>query len=199
MKTYVNQPSVRYGWSFRHAQNSGFTLLELIIVLLVIAILSAIVAPAWVTFLNYRRVTVAQNQLLGAIRDTQNIAARQNRIWQISFRQTDQGVQWVSHPANQVPEEASWNSLDPGVRLDLEKNDKIENETTLQLSKGIYRIQFNHKGSTNGQLGRITLTTTNDDRKDGNKLRRCVIVSTLLGAVRLGEGRSRAENGKYCY
>jgi hypothetical protein len=55
-------------------------------------------------------------------------------------------------------------------------------------------MQFNHYGEVNGQLGRITLSTI--DQAD---TKRCVMISTLLGAMRKGEDHVKKKDGKHCY
>jgi hypothetical protein len=71
-----------------------------------------------------------------------------------------------------------------------------ENESTLdKLSNGVRRVQFDYIGSVPlSQLGRITLSS-----KSGGQAKRCVFVSTLLGAMRTAKENSKPEGSKYCY
>ena len=55
-------------------------------------------------------------------------------------------------------------------------------------------MQFNYKGNTNGQLGRITLSL-----RSGGTAKRCVFVSTLLGGMRTAKDQAQPKDGKYCY
>lgn len=164
----------------------GFTLLETIVVLMIIGILFAIVAPAWNHLLNVQRLNTAQEEIFQAIRTAQS-NAKLNRIdWQFSLRSANGTVQWAIHSKAAPVSEVSWNSLDSSVRLD--------EETSLDLEREIRRVQFNERGSVNGQLGRVTLSGN-----IGGRTKRCVIVSTLLGAIRNGTDHTAARDGKYCY
>jgi hypothetical protein len=95
-------------------------------------------------------------------------------------------LQWVTHQEGTTPPDSFWNSLDPNVQLDP--------ETTLRRVRGVWRVEFNHLGRVNGQLGRITLSG-----KSGGRAKRCVVVSTLLGTLRKASNRTTPRDGKYCY
>jgi Tfp pilus assembly protein FimT len=155
-----------------------------VIIVAVIGILAAIGAPAWIGFWNTQQLNFARDEVYQAMRQAQGNARHNRVIWQASFRQQDGSVQWTIHPANVTP--TSWNNLSESIALD--------NETTLRLSKGVHQVQFDEDGNVNGQLGRITLSG-----KAGGRTKRCVIVSTLIGSMRIGEDRARKQDGKICY
>lgn len=166
----------------------GFTLQELLVVITVMGILAAIAAPPSLALYHTSQVNTARSQVHQIIRQAQREALRHHVSWQASFRDVDGTVQWAVHPVTTLPALANWQNLNAGVRIDLEA-------TTFVPSGGIYRTQFNHKGHAN-ILGRLTLSTATS----GGKIKRCVIVSTLLGAVRDGRGHTRPDqNGRYCY
>lgn len=180
--------------------NHGFTLIEAIIVIFIIGILSAIAVPNWLALLNAQRLNAAQDQVYRAMHEAQSNAKRDKLTWQTSFQQVNVAgknvIQWVVHPASVTPTTANWNNLEPNIRLD--------DETTLQNSDGVRRVQFDYQGNVvlnpnqNLGLGRITLSITN-----GGKVKRCVFVSTMLGALRPAKEhpKPQIENGKsyYCY
>ncbi len=161
-------------------------MLEVIIVIVVAGILSAIAAISWTMLLNTFRLNTANDEVFQAIRTAQQNAKRNRIDWQASFRQTNGVVQWAVHPDSIVPQEFQWKSLDQAIRLD--------NETTLRKVKDVYQVQFNHLGAVHGQLGRITLSG-----KIGGRAKRCVIVSTLLGTLRTSADRTKPVDNKYCY
>jgi prepilin-type N-terminal cleavage/methylation domain-containing protein len=179
--------------SVRTRKSLGLTMLEILVVIVIIGVLFAIANPVWSSLLNKQRLNTAKNQAFQAIRTAQH-QAKLNRVdWQVSFREVNGLVQWVTHSPNTTPSESSWYSLDPNVRID--------NETTLYFDriKQIYQMRFNHLGRVSfgqvgGQLGRITFSGKAD-----SKTKRCVIVSTLLGAMRESEENAKPSNNKYCY
>jgi prepilin-type N-terminal cleavage/methylation domain-containing protein len=166
---------------------SGFTLLEVSVVVLVVGILAAIAAPVWFHLMNVMSLDIAQDQVSQAIHKTQNNAKLNRIVWEFGIRQSAKGqVQWAIYPAQSDPMAAVWHDLDSHINLD--------SETSLREVKGIRRIQFNYLGAANGQLGRVTLSI-----EGGGRLKRCVIVSTLLGAIRTSTEQPRLMDGKQCW
>jgi prepilin-type N-terminal cleavage/methylation domain-containing protein len=181
---------------------AGFTLLETIIVVSIIGILSASAAPSWFNLINRQRLNTAQSQVYQAMQQARSQAMLQKVTWQVSFRQAQVGsqqvVQWSRHQANITPAANSWHNLDSNIRLD--------DETTLPNSNGVRRVRFNYYGCPVYQIndecgqtsilskGRLTLSA-----QKGGRIKRCVIVSTLLGAVRTAKENPKQKDGKYCY
>jgi prepilin-type N-terminal cleavage/methylation domain-containing protein len=184
------------------SSTAGFTLLETITVVSIIGILSGIAAPNWLNFINRQRLNTGQSQVYQAMLQARSQAMLQKVTWQVSFRQaavgSQQVVQWSVHQANIIPAPNSWHNLDGNIRLD--------DETTLPNSKGVRRVRFNYYGCPVYQIndecgqtsilskGRLTLSA-----QKGGKTKRCVIVSTLLGALRTAKENPKKQDGKYCY
>lgn len=200
---------------------AGYTLLELIIIIAIIGILSAIAAPAWFSFVERQQLNSAQNQVYRAMQEAKSNATREKITWQVSFRQIRLNgkdvVQWSIHPAepaNFIPisvttNNALWHNLDPAVLIDTSKNDQDKYETSLtkQTATGPWRVQFNYYGcpvrQSNDECGQTSLTALGRITlrgKSGSKLRRCIIISTLLGAMRAGKDYPTVDStGKYCH
>ena len=154
-----------------------------------ISILAAIGIPSWLSLLNTTKVNNARSTLYSAMLQAKSKAMQQKVIYQVSFREQDGLGQWAVHPETTNPEDAVWQSLDESIQIDADETTFYQHPST-----GVWRMQFNAKGHANGRLGRVTVSL----RDSGNK-KRCVFVSTLLGALRRGYEHSRANNGRYCY
>lgn len=164
-------------------QTQGFTLLEAITTLVLIGILAAIVAPSWQVLMDKQRLNAARNKAVTALVDGQTRAKRQHVAYEVSFRQHGQQVQWSVYPVGADPLRQNWQNLQDGVKL-LDRP-----ESTMLGRNGIYRIQFNHQGETNGQMGKVTFGSAS-----GGALKRCAIVSNLLGTIREGENKPNRRN-----
>ncbi|MBW4668694.1 MAG: type II secretion system GspH family protein [Cyanomargarita calcarea GSE-NOS-MK-12-04C] len=173
----------------KNRSNSGFTLLEILVVTLAIAILSAIAIPSWLSFVELRRLNTAQGQVYTAMQRAKSQAMKEKVTWQASFRENSDGiVQWAVHPSSAtIISKAQWNDLESGIHLDA--------DTTLQWSNGVRRVRFDFRGTVTPPLGNITLNNENV-----GQAKRCVYVSTILGAMRTGkEHPTPNDSGKYCY
>ncbi|MBN3910028.1 MAG: prepilin-type N-terminal cleavage/methylation domain-containing protein [Nostoc sp. NMS1] len=167
--------------------SSGFTLPEMLIVVVLIGILATLGISNWLAFVETRRLNTAQNEVQLAIYQARSQASKEKLTWQASFREQNGIIQWAVHPATVNPSAANWNNLDSNVRLD--------EETTLSELNGIKQIQFDYRGNVSKPpLGRITLSS-----KYGGKVKRCVIVSTILGAMRTAKEHNTTDNDRYCY
>jgi prepilin-type N-terminal cleavage/methylation domain-containing protein len=157
---------------------AGFTLLEVLTVIFIIALLAAIGIPSWLNWLNTIRLNSSQNQIYSALREAQNKATQQKRTYQVSFREVNDQAQWAVHPSSVPPTDQDWKNFTPLVTI------KTSNTTLYQYSTtGVWRMQFNDKGHSNGRLGRVTVGIRNSN----STKQRCVFVSTLLGAMRKTE------------
>ncbi|MCC5642103.1 type II secretion system GspH family protein [Nostoc sp. CHAB 5824] len=189
MDIRVHLPSLVNAKNFLDKDSSsGFTLPETLVVVLLISILATLGIPNWLAFLDTQRLRTAQNEVHLAMRQAQRQASKEKLTWQASFREQNGIIQWAVHPATINPSDANWNNLDSNVRLDP--------ETTLQLSNDIRKVQFDYRGNAKSpnDLGRITLSS-----RSGGKVKRCVIISTILGAIRTAKEHTTTDDGKYCY
>ncbi|MGD1805906.1 pilus assembly FimT family protein [Dapis sp. BLCC M126] len=209
-------------------QEAGYSLTELTLVVLIIGILAAIVAPGWLGFINKYRLRTSNDRIYQAMFTARRYAMRDKTSWQASFQETSNAIgqpiiKWAVHKAAIAPNDlatSSWKYLEPGIEIDdNEKNDKGKYETTLLIVKPdtnkvtttrtspMYRALFNYKGcpvyNPTEQCTQTSLRAKGRiaiKPQNQDKPKRCAIISTLLGVVRTGEDNPKADNtGKYCH
>ena len=135
-------------------------------------------------------MTTARDQLYLGIRETQTKAQSQRVTWQFSVREANGQVEWAAHPRSVETNFADWKAIEGS------KNFLIDSETTFDKTPNDIRyILFDEDGNTKlHHLGRITLTS-----KSNSSIKRCVIASTVIGAVRTSKEQSVPKSGKTCY
>ncbi len=170
-----------------YRKTSGFTMIELLVVVIAVGILATIAAPAWTAFLNNQRLGTAQNEVYLAVRAAQSNARRTKERWFATFRTLPSGQSQFA--VLRVPENLSvsgftstscdsfpWRNLESSIRVSYVSSvptlgacsnnaryigfDKDGNYTTGLLNAGV-RIRSVHGGG-----------------------RRCVVITTILGSVR---------------
>ncbi|MBD2358168.1 prepilin-type N-terminal cleavage/methylation domain-containing protein [Tolypothrix sp. FACHB-123] len=185
-------------------QDSGFTILEVLVVILIVGVLSAIIAPNWLAFLNRQRLNKASDNLVATLQEAQRQAKRNKRNYSVSFR-TNNNLPEIAIYSGTTP--SNWQSFgkDVGVKqgqVIIGTNLSALNTTTgatvsYNLTTPV-TITYDYMGSLpNANFGPIptgqteppglkivvALPRPGSPTTAGN-LKRCVILQTLIGGVR---------------
>lgn len=173
----------------RGDREAGFTLLESVIVIFLLAAIASIAAPSWIRFVENRRVALAIEELHQAIQAAQRASQTQRTSWRFSLREHNGVIEWAIHPNTQAASTVTtWDALSPSLQLD-------PADTTLASAQGIYYVRFGYRGEVVHRLSTVTLQS-----QSGIAKKRCVVISTLIGATRRGQEQLYPNsNNRYCY
>lgn len=198
------------------ASAAGFTMLEILIIVLIIGIFSALVAPSWLMFINNYRLKLSLDRAYSAMVTARSNAKRDNIAYQASFKQVGETVQVAVHksdiPPAQVPA-GEWKSLEPQIQINTNDTTlrKVNENTNLVKENGtVWRALFNYQGcpvynksdecGLTSILAKGNLTLSHPSLQNGD---RCVIISTILGHKRIAQRQSKPnpdnDKNRYCY
>ncbi|MEH2259375.1 prepilin-type N-terminal cleavage/methylation domain-containing protein [Nostoc sp.] len=186
-------------------QDGGFSLIELIVVLLLVGILAAIAAPGWAAFVNRQRINKFNDAVFAALQQAQREAKNKKLSYSVSFRKnsttqevaifrTDTGI-------------STWKPLGTDIGVSSDKfllgtnlNSTTENTADSTLSYSLNasaKITFDYMGTLpNASFGTpiapsteppglkiVVAVPSSTNPALASNVKRCVIVKTLLGSM----------------
>lgn len=175
---------------------AGFTLLEMIVVVVIVGIIAAIAAPSWLGLMSQQRLGRTNDQVLQAIRRAQAEAKRTGTYREARFDVTSDPPRYAV-----VPVTAAYNTT---LTLTPLPAAQVPWETFGEgnIRANTIRLTDNNANgdsiifSPKGEVVRTTLASTNPAqlpfivtvslRNNNSGARRCTRVETLLGATSQG-------------
>ena len=158
--------------------DKGYTLLELIVVVILLGTLASIAAPGWLGFINRQRVRTVNDRVFQSLRLAQSEAKRTKRDVTITFDKTVDPPKVTFNPA--LPTGGTEQKLDAGG----------------EIKSGTIALTFNKPDPTDPKKSSLTFDYQGNPDKTSfivavaaspNGAKQCAIVETLIGGMRTSD------------
>jgi prepilin-type N-terminal cleavage/methylation domain-containing protein len=179
----------------------GFTLLELLVIVILLGTLAAIAAPGWLGFINRQRVRTVNDRVFQSLRTAQSEAKRSKRDIMVTFNTSaDPATATIGISTNNVPpsiitppiETITFNGggeIKPGQVTVATNATAAYGLDQVPANSIIFDYQGNIKNlppSTNPAITNARFVVSVSPA--GSTAKQCAIVETIIGGMRTGEG-----------
>jgi prepilin-type N-terminal cleavage/methylation domain-containing protein len=148
--------------------NSGFTLVELLMTLIIVGVISALTVPNFLGLMSRNRVNDAALQIEGALKEAQRQAMRRGRQCTINIDTTTKILSNPPAPTNGCLLNAR--NLNSSVQLNFNPNSGT--------------LTFSGKGNIAGNVANPVIVVSMPNRTDQRK---CAVLDGLFGVLRSGD------------
>ncbi|MEG4633905.1 prepilin-type N-terminal cleavage/methylation domain-containing protein [Microcoleus sp. AR_TQ3_B6] len=196
------KPSPNFNKTASRKGEGGFTILELVVIVLILGILSAIAAPSWQAFITRQRVRTVNDRVFQSLRLAQSEAKRTKRDVKLTFNTNASNPPVDPPTVTFTPPLATGGStqtLNGGGEIKrgtiaLSTNATIPGDADIPINSIIFDYQGNVKKlppSTNPatpNVRRFVVTVAPANATSNSSARQCAIVETIIGGMRTAEG-----------
>jgi len=166
-------------WSYI-SNESGFTLMEMLVVIVIVGILGAIAAPSWMAFLSRQKMNSVRGELMSVMREAQVQAQSQRQTIEVTFPDIGALPPGASPLAVSVKKAADSGSGEETILGGGEVADTYHLVADAPVS-----IQFDHDGRvvTGDDIDTPFVIEVIDSNAPPSSQKSCVVVTTVLGGL----------------
>ncbi|MEB3215324.1 MAG: prepilin-type N-terminal cleavage/methylation domain-containing protein [Nostocales cyanobacterium 94392] len=179
--------------------SSGFTLIEVLVVIAMVGVLSAIAAPSWLGFVARQRLNKANDSIFSALQEAQRQAKKTKLNYSVSLKIDNQVAKILVHPDSIEPSKVDdklWKLIGEGLEIKSNQivvgtnltNKNTGNGNTIKSLAGYKTIAFDYTGAlpkdATAPFKIVLATPKSQNSTQPSNLKRCVIVETLIGGMR---------------
>lgn len=166
--------------------STGFTMIELLVVIVIASTLALIAAPGWLSFVNSRRAEAGREQIFQFLRQAQSQAMRNRQVQVVDFVTPANGLPIVRVAGVEQ-------SIDAQVPNNPDEDmfgiEVLNGDTTGCSGDATGCVIFNDRGNLQRQdLGEEGVKIVLTSPKDNEGSKRCVVINSLLGSMRKANG-----------
>ena len=187
------KPTPNFNKTASRKGDKGFTIIELLIIVLMLGIFASIAAPSWLAFINRQRVRTVNDRVLQTLRTAQSEAKRSKRDIIITFDttvdpptatidtnpQTINAITGLPNPPLRTETLNGEGEIKPGtIALTFNKPDSTNPKTS--------SLVFDYQGNPSTTQFVVTVAPANSPPNSSAK--QCARVETLIGGMRTAEG-----------
>lgn len=160
---------------FRHLSRkptAGYTLIEMLAIVVIVAVLAAIATPSWLAYANRQRVNAVESDLVQFLQRAQQQAIKERRSVTVNIENTDG-----------FPTASKGSSAEQLGPTDIRAN-------TIVLDPASETVTFDYKGT----VASSTLPIVVNISPRNSDIQHCVMVTSILGNIKTSRDAAVCDN-----
>jgi Tfp pilus assembly protein FimT len=163
----------------------GYTIIELLVIVIMLGVLSAIAAPGWLGFINRQRVRTVNDRVFQSLRTAQSEAKRTKQPVTIKFDKSVDPPTVTFDPP--LATGGSTQTLNAGGEIKPRTIELTFNKPDAT-NPNISSIVFDYQGKLATGTTPFYVTVAPFGSASNTSAKQCAIVETIIGGMRTAEG-----------